>query len=135
MKRAGALRLARDAVSLDQIPHEAGGCAERVEQALAMPLPQDLGHVVRHDPEAGIDQPDIAARTAEADLHGLEHDNLPAGLGHMQGGRKPGESRPDHDHIGLDRSRKACVLGAGGAVRSHRPWERGSFCMRVFCRT
>jgi len=50
--------------------------------------------------ETGADLPTIAPRCAIADLAGLEHDDLVASLGQLQGGRKTGESSPDNADIG-----------------------------------
>ena len=59
---AVASRLALDPVSLDQLEHERRRLAERLQQTLGASSSQRTPDVVRGQPEAGIHQPNVAAR-------------------------------------------------------------------------
>lgn len=106
VQRAGMLGLAVDAVAADEIEDDARPLAQRREQPLAMLGPEDGRHVVRHDPQAGIDEADIAAGAAEADIGRLQHHDGDAGLGQMQRRRQAGIARADDDHVGAQLSGK-----------------------------
>ncbi len=96
MQRAGMHGLAKEAMLPHDVEDQLRAIAQQIEQAVAIRIGQRLEQDLRHHPHAGIDQTDIAAGTAEADLDRFDDRNLHAGLRQMQGGGDAGETAADH---------------------------------------
>ena len=71
------------------------------EQPLAALVAERRDDVLRHDPEPGIDQADIASRAAPADLACFEQDDRLALARQIQRGGTPCEAATDDGDIGL----------------------------------
>src|SRR5262249_28275985 len=80
-------RVAVDAVLCDKRGHELRRAAEILEEARPMLWPDEAHDVGRIEPESRIDEARVAARSAPADLLGLEHDDAGSLLGEMKRGR------------------------------------------------
>jgi hypothetical protein len=99
VKRAVGFELAGDGVLLDQFADEVGAVAEQVERPLAVEIAEFFRKIVGHDPHAGINQPDIAAGTAKADLGGLEENHVDTAFRQMQGRGETGVTAADDHHV------------------------------------
>ena len=113
MDGARARRLAAHLVALDQREDVVGRLAQHAQQARAARLAELGAHVLRRQPQAGVDQPRIAPRAAMPDPLRLQHDGVLAGLGRVQRGREPGEAAADHRELG---ARLAVEPGAAGGL-------------------
>jgi hypothetical protein len=96
---AGAHDLAIDAMRFDEIEHQLRRVAKDIEQALAVDGAEDAGQVIRHDPHAGIHQPDISAGGAEADFDCFQQGGVRSAPGQMQGGGQAGVTAADDGDI------------------------------------
>ena len=112
MQRAVLFELAGDPMLVDQLHDQTRRIAEHIEQPLAIDLAENAGKIVGHHPHAGIDQADIAAGAAEADLLGFEQNDLRPGFRQMQAGGDAGIAAADDHHISLD-----CALKRHGDRR------------------
>jgi hypothetical protein len=86
--------LALDAVFVDDAIDHARRLPELFQNAFAISLAEQSGNVAGHDPEPGIDQPDIAPGAAETDFRRFQNDRLLARLGQMERRRTPGIAAP-----------------------------------------
>ena len=93
----------------------AGPAAEQGQHPLAVVRAERLLDILRHEPHAGVDEPGVASRGAEADLDRLEGDDLRPRLGEPQRRREPGIAAAD------DRD-----VGANLALKRRRRRRRGS---------
>ena len=114
---AGLLGFCIDAVAAREIEQESRqNPQERDEAFTGVPVLRDdrvgIGARQRRDHLAVV-----APRGAETGLGRLEDNGADAGLGEMQGGREPGEARPDHDRIATLVARESRKLRPGGCHR------------------
>ena len=125
MQGACGLRLARHGVARDQIPDQRRGLRECLQQSGAVVRPCAGDQVIGHQPQPGIDQPDIAPRSALTYCACLQHRRADPGLRQMQRRRQPRIAAADNPHLHLRRARKGrggrcrrgCVRPEAGAVR------------------
>ena len=68
VQRADWICFAGNGVAAHHFPNISGTGAQKIQQAVAVILPQGGDQVFGHDPHARIDQTDIAPRAAKADL-------------------------------------------------------------------
>ena len=78
--------LTLDAVFLNEPEDKIRRSAQHLDKALTIRLPHNANHVIRHEPETGVDRPDIAAGTAEADLFGFQKNGIHSRLRQVQCG-------------------------------------------------
>ncbi len=84
--------------ALDDVGAEVADLEDRPQAVLADIL-ADLLQVVA---DAGHDLPAVAPGTAEAEVAGLQHDDVgDAVLGQLKRGVDPGEAAADHHHVGV----------------------------------
>ena len=98
---AGAGGFAVDTLAVDDVEDGGGPCGEGGHQAHAVGFAGMGDDVVGRRPEAGIDQPDIAARTAMADRVGLEHRHRGAAPCRVERGGAAGEPAADDREVCL----------------------------------
>jgi hypothetical protein len=91
--------LTLDAVRFDEPEDQIRRSPQYIDQALTIGLPHNTNHVIRHEPEAGIDQSHIASGTTKTDFSGFENNGIPARLRQMQCGGQAGISAADDGDI------------------------------------
>jgi len=87
-----------------QKPVALAGIAQQFEKTLTVIATEHIAKDVRHHPHAGIDQADVPAGPAKADLHRLEQRDIGACLGEMERGRQTGIPAADDGRVDPDRS-------------------------------
>ena len=111
MQRAFATQLAIDAVLVHQAEDQGRRSAEHPIELAADRLAEAGLDIVGCDPHPGIDQPDIAPRTAMASAMGLQHADPLALFKQMNGRRQTGNPGTDHTDIDPDLALEPRVLG------------------------
>ena len=102
MQRAVAHGIAVDGVRVDELQHLGRRLAEQRQDPFAVVRSEPLHDVARQEPQAGVDQTDVAPRAAEADLDRLEGDHLRPRLGEPQRRREPRIAAADDRDVGAN---------------------------------
>jgi len=123
MQRPGMLDLAFDAMTFDEIEHKLRRVAQESEKTLAVIAAEHVGKHIRHHPHAGIDQTDVPAGPAKADLNRFKQCDVGARLREMERRRETGIATADNDRVDLDRSEQP--EGFRRRWRGQIPWSLG----------
>ena len=102
VQRSVAHRIAVDTVFVDRVPNHGRRSAEQGQSAFAVVSPEAFHDHVRHDPHAGVDIADVAARAAEAHIDRFEGDDLRAQFGKPQRRGQASIAAADDRDIRLD---------------------------------
>jgi len=101
VQSALAAQLAIDVVFVDQAEHQRRRRAQHAVELAAHRLAETGFDLVRRNPQAGVDQPDIAPRAAMAGAMGFQHGDSLALFQQVNGRRQTGNPGADHAHIHL----------------------------------
>ena len=102
VQRAFAAQLAIDVVLVHKAEHQRRRRPEHAVELTADRFAETGFDLVRRDPHAGVDQPDVAPGTAMAGAMGFQHADAFAFFQQMQRRRQPGEPGADHADIDFD---------------------------------
>jgi hypothetical protein len=102
VQRAFAAQLAIDVVLVHKAEHQRGRGPEHAIELTADRFAETGFDLVRWNPHAGVDQPDVAPGTAVASAMSLQHADAFALFQQMQRRRQPGKPGADHADIDFD---------------------------------